>query len=99
MIKVEDIHSLSDFQRNTKAHVTRLKETGQPAVLTVNGKAELVVLAAESFQELADKVERAEAIEGIRRGLAEAEAGKGRPVREALAAIRKKHRIPGGEAA
>lgn len=95
MIKVEDIHSLSDFQRNTKAHVIRLKQTGQPAVLTVNGKAELVVLAAESFQELADKVERAEAIEGIRRGLAEAEAGKGRPVRDAVAAIRKKHRIPG----
>lgn len=95
MIKVEDIHSLSDFQRNTKAHVSRLKETGKPAVLTVNGKAELVVLAAGSFQALADKVERAEAIEGIRRGLAEAEAGKGKPVRDAISAIRKKHRIPG----
>jgi len=74
MIKLEDIHSLSDFQRNTKAHLCRLKQSGKPVVLTVNGKAELVVLAAESFQELADKVERAEAIEGIRRGLAEAEA-------------------------
>ncbi|HRZ54562.1 MAG TPA: type II toxin-antitoxin system Phd/YefM family antitoxin [Candidatus Paceibacterota bacterium] len=94
MIKVEDIHSLSDFQRNTKAHVSRLKETGKPVVLTVNGKAELVVLAAQSFQVLADKIERAEAITGIRRGLAEAEAGKGRPAREALGAIRKEHRIP-----
>lgn len=93
MIKLEDIHSLSDFQRNTKEHVSRLKETGQPEVLTVNGKAELVVLAAETFQKFADKVERAEAIEGIRRGLEEAKAGKGRPVREALAAIRKKHHI------
>jgi len=94
MIKLEDIHSLSDFQRNTKEHVTRLKETGQPIVLTVNGKAELVVLAAASFQKLTDQVERAEAIEGIRRGLEEGRAGKGRPVKEAMDAIRKKHRIP-----
>lgn len=36
-----------------------------------------------------------EAIEGIRRGLAEAEAGNGRPVREAIVSIRKKYRIPG----
>lgn len=94
MIRLEDIHSLSDFQRNTKKHVSRLKETGQPELLTVNGKAELVVLAAASFQKLSDKAERADAVEGIRRGLEEAKAGKGRPVREALAAIRKKHRVP-----
>ena len=94
MIKLQDIHSLSDFQRNTKEHVLRLKETGQPTVLTVNGKAELVVLAAETFQTLADKLDRAEAIEGIHRGLDEAQSGKGRPVREALGAIRKKHKIP-----
>jgi PHD/YefM family antitoxin component YafN of YafNO toxin-antitoxin module len=94
MIKLEDIHSLSDFQRNTKMHITRLKETGQPTVLTVNGRAELVILAAASFQKLADQVERAEAIEGIRRGLDEANAGKGRSVNEAFESIRKKLRIP-----
>ena len=94
MIHLEDIHSLSDFQRNTKEHVARLKETGKPEVLTVNGKAELVVLTAKAFQALVDKVERVEAIEGIRRGLADAEAGKVRPVREAVEGIRKKHRIP-----
>ncbi|MEO8427379.1 MAG: hypothetical protein ABI651_09735 [Verrucomicrobiota bacterium] len=49
---------------------------------------------AETFQTLADKVERAEAIEGIRRGLEEAQAGKGRSIRQAIEAIRRKHRIP-----
>ena len=49
MINVENIHSLSDFQRNTKAHVERLKKTGEAEVLTVNGKAELVVISAEAF--------------------------------------------------
>lgn len=94
MIKLQDIHSLSDFQRKTKEHVLRLKETGLPEVLTVNGKAELVVLAAETFQMLADRLERAEAIVGIRQGLQEAKAGRGRPLGEALDAIRRKHRIP-----
>ena len=87
-INLEDIHSLSDYQRNTKEHVSRLKETGKPSVLTVNGKAELVVLAAGAFHELAEKIERAEAIEGIHRGLADADAGRVRPVREAVEAIR-----------
>src|ERR1044071_7403260 len=94
MIKLDDIHSLSDFQRNTKEHISRLKESGKPTVLTVNGKAEVVVLSASSFQALADKVERAEAIEGIRRGLEEANAGKGRPAKETFDSIRKRHRIP-----
>jgi PHD/YefM family antitoxin component YafN of YafNO toxin-antitoxin module len=93
MIRLEDIRSLSDFQRNTKEHVSRLKETGKPAVLTVNGRAELVVLTAAAFQRLTDQVEQAEAILGIRRGLAEADAGKGRPVKRAFENIRKKHGI------
>ena len=94
MINLENIHSLSDFQRNAKDHIDRLKETGAPEVLTVNGKAELVVLSATAFQDMADRLDEAEAITGIKRGLAEARAGKGRPAREALEAIRKKHRIP-----
>lgn len=94
MINIDNIHSLSDFQRNTKDHIERLKETGAPEVLTVNGRAELVVLSATAFQNMADRLDEAEAITGIKRGLAEAKAGKGRPAREALEAIRKKHRIP-----
>ena len=43
MIQLADIHSLSDFQRNTKEHLQRLKRSGRPEVLTVNGKAEVVV--------------------------------------------------------
>ncbi len=30
MIKLEDIGSLTDFARNTKAHLKRLKRTGHP---------------------------------------------------------------------
>jgi len=39
------------------------------------------------------RLDRDEAIAGIRRGLAEADAGKGRPVRDAVLSIRNKHGI------
>ena len=57
-----DIRSLSDFKRNTVDLLDRLRKTGHPLVLTINGKAELVVQDAEAYQALLDRVE---AIEGI----------------------------------
>jgi prevent-host-death family protein len=47
-----DIQSLSTFKRDTAKIVRQLKKTGQPVVLTVNGKAELIVQDAESYQKL-----------------------------------------------
>ena len=68
-----DIRSLSDFKRNTVDLLDRLRKTGHPLVLTINGKAELVVQDAEAYQALLDRVE---AIEGIQRGLADVKAGR-----------------------
>lgn len=44
-----DIRSLSDFKRNTVALLDRLRESGHPLVLTINGKAELVVQDAAAY--------------------------------------------------
>ncbi len=88
MIALEDIRSLTDFQRNTKAHIKRLKSTGRPAVLTVNGKAELIVQDAVAFEEMLD------AIRGIQRGLDAMTEGTGKPFGDALDEIRSRQRIP-----
>ena len=88
MIAMQDIRSLTDFQRNTKSHLKRLKATGRPEVLTVNGKAELIVQDAAAFEDMLD------AIRGIQRGLDEMKAGKGEPARVVLDRIRAKHKIP-----
>jgi hypothetical protein len=88
MIALQDIRSLTDFQRNTKSHLRRLKSTGRPEVLTVNGKAELIVQDAAAFEDMLD------AIRGIQRGLDEMKAGKGEPARVVLDRIRAKHKIP-----
>ena len=95
MIKLEkDIRSVSDFKRNTQEFVEQMEASGRPMVLTVNGKAKLVVQDAESYQKLLDAIDEAETIEGVRRGLEDVRLGRTQPADKAFADIRKKHRIP-----
>lgn len=94
MIKLEDIHSLTEFQRDAKSHIKELKKTGRPVVLTVNGKATLVIQDASAYQTMLDALERAEAIAGIQRGLKSMDRGEGEPSAKVFARIRKKHGIP-----
>ena len=91
MIDMKEIHPLTDFQRNTKAHLKRLKKTGKPQVLTVNGRAAIVVQDAEAYQTLLEAVDRAEALEGIRRGLEDVKAGRTRPLAEAIDELARRH--------
>jgi len=84
-----DIHSVSDFKRNTSDYVRRMKRTGHPLVLTINGRAELVVQDAGSYQKLLVLVDRLEAIEGIRRGLEDVKSGRTQPAGRAFDDIRR----------
>lgn len=59
-IDLENIQTLTDFKRNAKEYVERVKSTKSPLVLTVNGKAEVVVHEARAFQELLNRLERME---------------------------------------
>jgi len=60
----DETRSLSNFKQNTSELVARLKKTRNPVVLTINGKAEVVIQAIEAYQALLDRVET---IEGPRR--------------------------------
>jgi PHD/YefM family antitoxin component YafN of YafNO toxin-antitoxin module len=90
----EDIHALTDFKRNTSAFMTRMKKSRRPVVLTVNGKAELVVQNAASYQQLLDRLERLETVDSIRVGIEAAEKGRLKPARKALAELQVKLGIP-----
>lgn len=90
----QDIRSLTDFKRKTSEMVEMIRETGRPVVLTVNGRAEIVVQDAQSYQKLLDLVDQAEAIQGIRRGLEQMKRGEGRSARKAFSAMRRKYAIP-----
>jgi PHD/YefM family antitoxin component YafN of YafNO toxin-antitoxin module len=56
-----------------------MRKTKEPMVLTVNGRAALVVQDAESYQQLLDAKERMEAIEGVRNGLESMKAKRSKP--------------------
>ena len=73
----KDIRPLTEFKRNTAQFISRLKDTGRPSVLTVNGKPALVVMDAEAWQDLQDRVEHARTVAAIGKGLDQAREGKG----------------------
>lgn len=80
MINVtQDIHSLTTFKRKSSSLMKKMKKTGRPLVLTINGKAEAVVLDPAAYQQVADHLD---AIASIRRGLAQARRGEGRPAED-----------------
>ena len=93
MLDAREIHSLTDFLHDHKAHIKRMKETRTPEVLTVNGRAEVVMLDVVSFQALMEKLEEAETLAAIREGLADAEAGRVRPAEQFFAEMRDKYGI------
>lgn len=80
-----DVQSLANFKDNTPEFLRQLKATGNPIVLTINGKAELVVQDAASYQKL---MEQADDLEITRRALSEMKSGLGRPAGEMLAEMR-----------
>jgi PHD/YefM family antitoxin component YafN of YafNO toxin-antitoxin module len=90
---LEEIHSLSDFQRNAKQHIVRMKKKRRPLVLTINGKAEMVAVDVKSFQEMLEIIDRVEAVEGIRQGLESKKRGEGKTLEQFDKEMRKKYKI------
>jgi PHD/YefM family antitoxin component YafN of YafNO toxin-antitoxin module len=71
MLDVKEIHSMSDFLTDHQAHLTRIKETRMPEVLTVDGRAEVVLLDTESYEDLMDQLNDIHSIAAIQRIMAE----------------------------
>lgn len=92
-----DIQSLSTFKRDSAKFVRQMKKTKVPVVLTVNGRAELVVQDAESYQKLLDAKDRMEAIEGIKRGLESLRNNSGKPTEKFFQEFFREQGIPEDE--
>ena len=93
VIDLENVRSLSDFKRNTSEFLAKFKEGDSPLLLTINGKAELVVMDVSLFQRLVELLDRAETIDGIRKGLAEARKGKGRRAADVFEELRQRYSL------
>jgi prevent-host-death family protein len=91
----KDIQSLTTFRRRSGDFMKQLKKSKRPVVLTVKGKAAAIVQDAGAYQRLLDIAARADASEGIRQGLEQANRGEGRPIEEFFAEFELRHGISG----
>jgi len=77
-----DIMSLSTFKRASNKVMRQMKKTKEPVVLTVNGKAAVLVQDGKSDRRLLELKQRAEVVETLRRRLASPDHKKGRTADE-----------------
>ncbi|MFN7480993.1 MAG: type II toxin-antitoxin system prevent-host-death family antitoxin [Armatimonadota bacterium] len=63
MLDLRQVFTLTDFLRNHKEMVARLNENHKPVVLTVKGRPALVIQEADSYQDLLDRLRKAESKE------------------------------------
>ena len=87
MFTIDSIRPVSDFSRKPAEHIKRLKKTGQPEVLTVNGKAELVIQDAKSYEEM---VSLLHSLKQIAQSKKEHDTGKGISANKAFSRLSKK---------
>src|SRR5688500_1234165 len=90
----QDILSLTDFKRKTPAYMRRMKNRHRPMVLTVNGRAALVVQDPDSYQHLVDLADRFEAIVAVNEAMKQSAKGQAVPLKQFDQQMRRKHGIP-----
>jgi prevent-host-death family protein len=88
---IDDIRSVTELKRQTKEILDHVRKTGRPVVLTVNGKADAVLLDAKTYEKHLSASNMARLL-----GLAEADvnAGRTRPMRSFLRGFKRAHKIP-----
>jgi len=89
---VRDIQSLSVFKRDTAKFRRQLKKTKQPIVLTVNGKADMVVIDAESYDEYLREKESLEVAGNVNSGFEDLKTGRTKPAEQVFREFEKKHK-------
>ncbi len=76
MIRPTDIDTLDNFKRRSRQEIAKLRRSGRPKVLTVNGVPAIVVQHAQSYEEIGSALDAAECIAAVRKAAAEADAGQ-----------------------
>ncbi len=87
----EDVVSLTDFARNTKQHAKELALGGRARILTQNGKASVVALSLDAFEQMAHDAEEYRMDLRLRGALESLAAGEaGAPVKTVMGRLRKR---------
>jgi PHD/YefM family antitoxin component YafN of YafNO toxin-antitoxin module len=84
------IRSLTEFKQNSTNILSYIKETHNPTVLTVNGKAEAVLLDPETYQNMVKKISLLNDSKNIQMSLIEMENDDGIPAEEIFKKLHEK---------
>ncbi|MGB0188796.1 MAG: type II toxin-antitoxin system Phd/YefM family antitoxin [Aequoribacter sp.] len=71
MFSSNNIHTITEFSRNTAEHLKRLAASKQPELYTHNGKPSVVIQDAESYERMAELADYADSLLKIRQALSE----------------------------
>jgi prevent-host-death family protein len=89
-----DIQSVTEFKQNTAKFIKQVQETKEPLVLTVNGKAAVVIQDADSFEDQRGSNDYLETVRDLRLAVAGLDDAKNWPTAtEVFAGLRSKVRV------
>lgn len=83
----QDIRSVTELKRNMKEVFAHMHKTKRPVILTVNGKADAVLMDAKAY-------EKQMILLAIAEGDRDIAAGRTRPFREVLKELKREYKIP-----
>lgn len=86
----EDIVPISELKKNTKKILQQIRKTGRPVILTVNGKADSVLIDVENYEKQLRAANLSKLLLEAERDVAEQ---KTRPMKSFLEELKGAHKI------
>jgi hypothetical protein len=86
--------SLARFTNDPKRFLEKLRRSGEPILLTLDDETGVVVQDAAAYERLRHMVDQFETVEAVKKSLRDQAAGRTRPMRDALAELAAKHKLP-----
>ena len=83
----EDIRSMSEFRSSVASFLKQVHDTKRPLVITQHGKGVAVLLDAQEFEAMLEKID---ILEDINKSISQIEDGEGVPAEKAKEAILKR---------
>jgi len=93
-VDLNRIQPVSEFIRNYRTVLTRIKDSRTPEVLTVNGVPECVIIDPATYQELLEMSERERVRRAVEEGLEDVRLGREEPADKVFAELREQFGLP-----
>ncbi len=90
-IHPDDIVSMTEFIRNASAFTKKIKKSKNPTVLTVNGRAELIVMDKAKYNNFLDAQQAYADQLAVQEGIDDMLAGRTRPAEEVFEELNMKY--------